>query len=56
MEARFTIFDETITEVQTVLAHAAIFEGTIVAFYDEDSDVHMMYNLPPGYSIIKEDA
>jgi hypothetical protein len=52
---RFTIFDENIKEVQTLLADAVSSDGTMVGFIT-DNEIEMVYNLPAGYSILKEDA
>lgn len=51
---RFEIYDEEIELVQTVFADSALMEGTIVSF-STDGDVTMLYNLPPGFSILKEE-
>lgn len=51
---RYIIFDDKIEEVQTVLADSAVMDGTIIGFYEGD-DIHMMYNLPPGYSVIRDE-
>lgn len=51
---RFIIFDEKIDEVQRLRADAAVLDGTVVAF-STDGEIEMLYNLPPGYSILKEE-
>lgn len=52
---RFTIFNEKIQEVQTVLADTFSSDGSMVGFIT-DGQTEMIYNLPAGYSILKEDA
>jgi hypothetical protein len=52
---RFTIFDDKLEVVQTLLADYATVEGTVIAF-TTDEKVDMIYNLPAGYSILKEDV
>jgi hypothetical protein len=52
---RFTIFDDKLEIVQTLLADALSSDGSMVGFIT-DGEIEMIYNLPAGYSIIKEDA
>lgn len=52
---KFTIFDDKLEIVQTLLADAASSDSTLVGFIT-DGEIDMIYNLPAGYSILKEDA
>lgn len=52
---RFTIFDTDIEIVQSLIADVVSFDGPVAAFAT-DGDITMVYNLPPGFSITKEDA
>ncbi len=52
---RFNIFNEHNEGVRTVIADSAHMEGTVIAFSTK-GEIEQLFNLPPGYSIIKEDA
>lgn len=51
---RFTILNEKLETVQTNHAHALSSDSTLVGFII-DNEIEMIYNLPPGYTIVKED-
>lgn len=51
---RFTILDDNLETVQSLLADAASSDGTLIGFIT-DNEIEMIYNLPPGYSILKEE-
>lgn len=54
---RFIIFNEKILEVQTLLAdEASVVDATTIIAFITDGEIGMLYNLPAGYSLIKEDA
>jgi hypothetical protein len=40
----------------TARADEAVFNNTTVVAFIVDGEIEMVYNLPPGFSIIKEDA